>query len=432
MTYDPKKYKDQFPRGLFEFENKLLQTWDDSHRLFALNTVPQKKEIIQLASGLTLEKGNIKLARGFSNYMITTIDPALRKIDINFLFGKPRYPLEIFESLPNPKYLTNLGYFYLTDNEKYDPVKPPKVRIGNLVIQNGKVINLPILDRSAILLDNNGQIDLKFIRSRGTVLMGDATFTWKGSKSDNTGDLIIYNSSNIEMDYINHPVMGPSRTAKKTFISPPKGGKLLICKRTSFGFVVDRITKLKTVINDKDMVIEADENLKVSLRSKLEIIDIDNIDIKMIKAGVSAGPMIYRDSKKTAAQVQMEKFGIDMANPNNPHEPEKKMARGVLIKLKDGRVVSLLVDGIPQAANIYPGITLKELSNFIFTKYHNIETVICTDPSSTMKCIYRHKGVAEVFGNLHYLAHKREPNGEVKFWPNGRLGRKINSMLVVY
>ena len=121
-----------------------------------------------------------------------------------------------------------------------------------------------------------------------------------------------------------------------------------------------------------------------------------------------------------------------MANPNNPHEESKKLARGGIVKLPDRIIASVLIDGIPQAGAVYPGVTLKEFGNFIKDKYPNYESAIATDPSSSVKAVFEEDGKPNVFGNLHYLAHEKDKNGNIKFWPNGRLGRKFNSALVVY
>lgn len=433
MGYDPEKYKDLFPLGLFEFKDKPIATWFDSHRLFALNAVPQEDCEKVLSPGLTVKKGHIKQGTGFSNFMIFEIDPGKRALNIKFFKDKMYYPLEAFEELKGAKLVTNAGYFYLTDDEEMDPIAPPKVRTGNLVIEEGELINLPILDRSAIIILKDGSVNIKFLEGRGELLLNGGRYKWVGSKSKNKGESItVYNSSNIGIPIVNDPVMGPSRMAKETYVGTKPEFLLAVCKRSDGKYIVEEISGTKVLINDKDMVMEVPENLGVKVGDTAEFLSVDGLDLKEVKTAVSTGPMLPPSYEETTEQVRKEFSIPDMANPNNPHEETKKLARGCLVKLKDGRLCSILIDGIPQAGDIYPGVTLKELVEFVKVHYPDYESAIATDPSSSVKVVFDEEGKIEVFGNLHYLAHKKDESGKLEFWPNGRLGRKFNSALVVY
>ncbi len=434
MGYDPKKYKDLFPLGLFEYENKPIDTWFDSHKLFALNVTPAKEEEKELASGLIAKKGNIKQGKGFSNFMIFEIDPGKRKLNIEFFKDKMYYPIEVFEKLKDPKLVTNAGYFYLTDDEQKDPVAPPNVRTGNLVVEDGRLINLPVLDRSAIIILKDGSVNIKFLRAFGEVLINGNKHKWVGSKTGGVFDdvVTVYNSSNIEIPIVDDPVMGPSRMVKETFIEPEEKKRLAVCKSQGGRFVVEGIFDTKVSINDKDMVIAVPESIKIKEGDLIEFLTVDNLSLKDVQTAVSAGPMILSSFDQTLIQAEKEFSVPDMANPNNPHEEAKKLARGCLVKLKDGRLCSILIDGIPQAGPIYPGATLKEFLDFINERYPGFESAIATDPSSSVKAVFQSGENIEVFGNLHYLAHKKDVSGNLTFWPNGKLGRKFNSALVVY
>lgn len=433
MSYDPKKYRDLFPLGLFEFQDKPISTWFDSHRLFALNAIPQKEDEKILSPGLKVKKGHIKQGSGFSNFMIFEIDPKERALSVEFFEDGMYYPLEAFEKLQDPKLVTNAGYFYLTDDEEMDPIAPPKVRTGNLVVEGGKLINLPVLDRSAIVILNDGSVNIKFLEAKGELLLNGNKYGWVGSKSKGNGEsIVIYDSSNIEIPIVKDPVMGPSRMAKETYIDNVPGFILAICKRFEGKYIVEEISKTKVLINDKDLVIRISEKIAVKAGDILEFISVDSLKLEDVKTAVSTGPMLFPSYEKTRQQVEKEFSIPDMANPNNPHEETKKLARGCLVKLKDGRLCSVLIDGIPQAGDIYPGVTLKELIEFVNTHYPDYESAIATDPSSSVKVVFREGNKTEIFGNLHYLAHKKDKSGKLDFWPNGKLGRKFNSALVVY
>lgn len=434
MSYSPLDYKDLFPQGLFEYSSKPIKTWADSHRLFALNMRPFKNESITIAQGLIAKMGYIKQKGGFSNYMIFEIDPRIRKVKLEFFQDKMLYPINAFYGLDNPLLLTNAGYFYLTDNEKEDSVSPPKVRTGNMVFSEGNLINLPVLDRSSIVVHKNGQIDILFLKAKGEVEIDGKRLKWIGSKSlsSKKGDVVVYNSSNVEIEIVNDPVMGPSRKVKNVHIKAKRDSSLYVCERENNAFVVtDRVYK-KTLINDKEMVLEISNKIEVGKGSKMEFLSIDSLNTKDVDSAVSTGPLFFKTFKQTEKQVNKEFSVSDMANPLNPHEKDKKLARGCLVKLRDGRLASVLVDGIPQAGKIYQGVTLKEFVAFIKLHYPNFESALATDPSSSMKAVYRQGNKINIFGNLHYLAHKRDEKGNIIFWPNGKKGRKLNSVLVVY
>lgn len=434
MGYNPKDYRKLFPLGLFEFEKKPINTWFDSHKLFALNTIPLKEEEKDLAPGLKVKKGFIKQKGGFSNFMIFEIDPEKRKVNIEFLKDKMYYPFQVFGKLKNPKLLTNAGYFYLTDDERRDPVSPPKVRTGNMVVENGELINLPILDRSSIVISKDGEVNMYFLKSKGELLLNGKSYGWVGSKSidKNNESFVVYNSSNIEIPVVNDPVMGPSRMAKETFIKPRMGRILATCERFGGKYKIIEICKESVLINDKDMVVEISEKIKVRLKDTLDFISVDNLSLKNVKTAVSVGPMLLHSYRKTKKQVEKEFSISDMANPNNPHDETKKLSRGCLLKLEDGKLCSILVDGIPQAGDIYQGVTLEEFVNFINDRYPKYESGVATDPSSSVKVVFLEDNKPVVFGNLHYLAHKKDKDGRLSFWPNGKMGRKLNSALVIY
>lgn len=434
MGYDPKKYSELFPKGLFEFQNKPIKTWFDSHKLFALNTTPLEEKEETIAPGLKRVQGSLKQKNGFSNFMIFETDLTKRKVEIEFFKSNMLYPLEAFKKLNNPKLLTNGGYFYLTDDESRDPVAAPQVRTGNLVVQKGKLVNLPILDRSAIVIKKDGTVNIKFLKAKGKVLLNNRRLNWVGSKTDYPvkDSLVVYNSSNIEIPVVEDPVMGPSRMAQVTDVDPEIGRKLLVCKKENNFFKVVKVKNFKVMINDKDMVVSVPDTLEVEVGDRLEFKSIDNLKLKDVKTAVSTGPTMFKSLSKTQKQVEKEFSVPDMANPNNPHDEAKKLARGALVKLNDTKVASILIDGIPQAGDIYPGVTLSEFVKFIKSKYPSFKSAIATDPSSSVKVIYKDKKDISVFGNLHYLAHKKDKNGNIEFWPNGKLGRKLNSALVVY
>lgn len=432
MSYNPKNYAEFFPRGYFGFDKKSMKTWNDSHELFARNKHPFKKRSEKVAEGLVLKTGHIKQKKGFSNYKIFEIDLKKRKIDIS-VSELMIYPLDAHKKLGNPLLLTNLGYFYLTTYPNLDPIGPPKIKTGNMVIVRGKVTNLPVVNRSAFIKLVDGKVELDFVRARGKAKLSDGVYDWVGSLTSykKEGRIVVYTSNNLKLDWTIHPVIGPFRKAVKTYVKPSSKTKLAVCKLDKGRLMVSEITKKKILLNDKYAILEFGSNINLRKNEYVEVLSIDNRSFENIQSAVSIGPMIMDSAEDTLKQAKKEMFAKDMSTPSNPHRKNLKLARGCLVKLSGRKLALILIDGIPQVADIYPGVTLEELVAFVNTTYPKHKVAVCTDPSSTMKAVYTKDGKVEIFGNLHYLAYKQKKGGVKKFWPNGKLGRKINSMLVV-
>lgn len=432
MSYNPHQYKHLFKRGLFDYPDRELSNWNESHRLFALNQEPHARESKKIAPGLILRRGHLPIGRGFSNYLIFEIDTRERIVETHYS-AKPIHPLTAFCDLKKALALINLGYFYLTTHENLDEVKPPSIRVCNLAIFKNRIINLPITNRSAFLHLKDGSFDLTFVRARGKLKINDERLFWAGSKTKYNGDVIVYNSSNLEITNVNHPIIGPYRTANRTYLTTKKGKKYVICKITNGRIKVLAVTaaRSKLLINRCHLILEVDRNLKIKKGAQVIFETFDQYPFEEVEFAVSIGPILKEKAKEREKQVAAEGLDNDPFLSNRPHREEVNLARGCLVKLSRHKLATVLVDGIPQAGDIYPGVTLGQLAAFVNKLYPQHQIAVCNDPANTLKAVYLNDQEPHVFGNTHYLAYRRLKNGKVKFWPNGRLGRKMHTMLVV-
>lgn len=436
MSYQPSKYRHFFPLGLFDAPEKLT-TWEQSHRLFALNQVRQKGNSLKVTEGLILKKGHIEFGKGFSNYQCWEIDPFKRKVA--FLYApKGVYPINIFKKTPKCLVCTTLGYFYLTTNEEEDEVSPPVVRVNNFFVFNGRLYQLPVVDRSTIIITKPGGIILKFLKAKGTLKIGNVEYRWRGGKAIKdkmpVDEVVVYTASSGKIEPYIDPIIGPGRLAKKVS-TPPKRVDFVIRNIRGRMKIVKISPNGKTLVGEGHMVLSFPKKLgkKIPKGELLSKITVDGLNVENIQHAVSIGPKTFKNDKKRIQQLEIEGHDNDEFLCNRIHEEGKKAARGCLVELKDGRLVVVLIDGIPQAGEIYPGVTPRELVNFVSEKYPDKKHVFAIDPGATMKSVHRGRNNQTiVFGNTHYLKYKYFPDGRIKFAPNGIRGRKAYTFLGVF
>lgn len=436
MGYVVSRYKKLFPLGTFDAP-KVLKTWDDSHRLFALNQVRERRAQETLAPGIVMKKGNIDLkGGGFSNYRCYEIDT--RKGNLQVVFhNQGEFPVKAFQKKPGLKLLTTLGYFYFTTNPKADEIHSPQIKVNNFFVHQGQLLQLPTVDRSAFIIFKNGKVEIPFIHACGTLKIGQKKFKWRGAKTLESDfppreELVVYNGSASVIEPYDDPIIGPGRLAKRTLT--PKDSQDLIIFLKNKKLVVSQIKDGLTEVTKGLMILSGHKTLlsKVKKGDVLSDVVVDGLKVQEIFDAVSVGPRISQDKEKRIDQLLQENLDDDKALCNRPHREGMKLARAFLAKLKNGKIVSVLIDGIPQAGNIYPGVTPQEGADFIFKEYPQAQEVVATDPGGTMKSVYRDgSGKTQVFGNLHYLDYRYQKNGKIDFWPNGYYGRKAVTFLGV-
>lgn len=437
MGYLVSKYKHLFPQGTFNAP-KVLDTWEQSHLLFARNQVREKRSRQILTAGFVLSRGHTKFSDGgFSNYYCFEIDP--QKIGIHILCSNDgEFPVNVFRKNPNLRFLTTLGYFYFTTNPAVDEISPPEIKVNNLFIHHGQIFQLPVTNRSACVIFKNGKVEIPFIKAEGTLKIGQKEFKWRGvktlkNKTLSQNELLVYNGSVGVIEPYDDPIIGPGRLAKK--VLTPKGGRVdLIVSIKGEKLQVSEIREGLTEVTRGLSIISGSKNLlgEIKKGDLLKDIVIDKFKVDEISEAVSVGPRIFKDKVKREKQLEAEGLEDDKALCNRPHREGLKLARAFLVKLKNGHLVSILIDGIPQAGNIYPGVAPQEAADFIFREYPATEVAVATDPGGTMKVVYRDQdGKIQVFGNLHYLDYRYNRDGTIDFWPNGYLGRKAVTFLGV-
>lgn len=437
MSYLISRYKHLFPLGTFDAP-KRITNWNQSHRLFALNQTRDKKSQQPLAPGLILKKGHIEFKNGFINYRCLEIDPSKRKVRVIFK-NKSEYPVKVFAETPKIKSLSTLGYFYLTTNPQKDEIPAPKIKVNNLFIHQEKLYQLPVVNRTAVAVYKDGRVALSFVEAKGSLKIGRQSFKWMGAKtmkSDclSSDEVVVYTASAGRVIPYVDPVMGPGRLAKKV-LTPKQGIIDFIINNGGEKLKVVAIKKTGgTEVTRGQMILSGEEKLlgKIKVGDYLSAVKIDNFKQKEIFDAVSIGPQLFQDRKKRIEQALAEGLENDESLCNRPHREGIKLARTALVILKDGRIVVVIVDGIPQAGDLYPGVTPQELANFIFEKYPRTTKVVATDPGGSAKMVYREKKETVVFGNLYYLKYKYLKDGSLKFAPNGRNGRKAVTFLGVF
>lgn len=437
MSYLVSRYKHLFPLGTFGAPSRIT-TFDQSHRLFALNQTRENFGQKKLAEGLVLKKGHIDFKKGFTNYRCLEIDPKKRKVRVLFE-NKSQYPVKVFKKTKKILGLATLGYFYFTTNPKEDEIPTPKIKVNNLFIHQGRLYQLSVVNRTAVAIYQSGRVELPFVEAKGTLKISDKKFSWRGAKNLekyclSPGEIVVYTASAGRVIPYVDPIMGPGRLAKKVLtpkqgvidlIIDNRGGKLRVAVIKKGGGT--EVTKGLMVLSGEEKLLKG-----VKIGAVLSEIQINNLNQNEILDAVNVGPRLFKDKKKRIQQSIAEGHENDESLCNRPHREGIKLARSALATLKDGRIVTIIVDGIPQAGDIYPGVTPQELADFAFESYPSATKVVATDPGGSAKMVYREDTKTVVFGNTYYLKYKYLKDGSLKFAPNGRNGRKVVTLLGVF
>lgn len=430
MSYNPHNYKHLFPKGLFGYPNRKLSNWKESQRLFALNQEPQDSESKEVAPGLVLKKDHLKIGSGFSNYVIFEIDTGIRRMESHFS-SQAVYLIDVFRKRGDCLALLNLGYYYLTTYPELDTVKPPRIKPNNLVVSKGKLINLPVINRSAFICLKSGEVRLGLVAALGVVEVNKRKLSWVGSKTGEAGEVVVYNSSNIEIINENHPIMGPYRTPRETYIRPQAGNKFVVCSLRDGKVRAIRLARDRLLINQHDLVLEVGQNLKVEEGDLIDFRTFDRYRFNEVFSATSIGPILRKKEEERVEQARAEGLDNDPFLSNSPHREGLNLARACLVDIGHGKLATVSIDGIPQAGSIYPGVTPAQLADFTNELYPGHRVAVCTDPSNTVRVVYTNEDKTHIFGNTHYLAYKRLKSGKMKFWPNGEKGREVYTMLSI-
>ncbi len=315
----------------------------------------------------------------------------------------------------------NFGSFFLSDD-----LLNPYTSFYNLTINGGEVLQLPSNNRPC-LLTHAGELQHFFVLARGSLRIGDRSFTWTGSHNQNDADLTAFGMFDLTILKSSFADLSSNR---RTVIE----SRHVVCtsKQKSLAFKLHNgHSVIETVTNQP---IDLTQYAFV-LRGKADLLDgilpgqiIDNIEMGTQRFGVeddvcsasfSLGKSKAELEDNLRQQLVYQKDGLP-----KPLSDDYLKSWSVVLETKD-KMVFFINDARPKIKN-QSGITVFELQELLSRRF-DYSWACVGDSGQSSKLMLINGANREVYGNMHYQNYRQEP----PTW-DGENGRPIPVALLAY
>ncbi len=318
--------------------------------------------------------------------------------------------------------VTGGGFFFLADIAS----GLPRQLALNLAAVDGKVRNLPVIDREAVVL-NGRNLSAELISSLGVLSINGRELSWSGSLTSYETEAKVFGNGNAVITHEYDEATGSVRVLDERSRFTPAiksegmvdigfiawGDGTFLGKETSLTGGVD--------IFAHDVVVRCSQKyLTEDLEMKVHTIGSIAVD-GPVKAALSVGPML-----KTP-DFESHPINKDSALGGKPPFLERPLARTALYESEDGTVHVRLFDGRPGSI-ICPGVTPSEVSEFIQAEGDTAWGCFL-DPGQTAKLCVRLNSSVESLGNRHYLKWVAKPGKKYVWVP--KIGRPTASVITL-
>lgn len=310
----------------------------------------------------------------------------------------------------------------------------------NLHLQENRLIQIPVIDKSAILIKGNGSIEMKFLYGEGAVVIGNFRIGWVGARSKKYNYFyarercIAYNSFCRGLLLVKNRVTGTkklfdqnrSRTPidrkKVDLVIGEKEGALRIIK-------INETTGTHLFEGNFILSIPVKHIKEVKLGDRVTIKSIDSIDPTEYKYGATGSPLLGPDVKKARNSILPERSVQTRTLENKgAYQKNVKFCRSCIVKDKD-KAVFFLADA-RKGKKGQEGLSLYMLGNLLAELYPNLISAVNVDGGSAPKLIVNKEDGYDVLGNLQYKKWPTKMNP--KFTWNGYYGRKVPAIIYTY
>lgn len=324
---------------------------------------------------------------------------------------------------PDVRAATGGGFFFLADKASAMPRQPGL----NLALQGGRLRGLPVVDREAVLI-NNERLSAKHLQALGTLSIGETELSWSGSLTQHetgakifaTGNSIIAHVQNDETGSIRvldegsryTPAIDDDDTVDVGFVLR-EDGVFAGIKSSASGYLD---------IFSYDVVVRTHERHIHCGLPNMRVLTLGGIALDgSLRGALSVGPLLETEDF-TAHPINK-----DLSLGGKPPFLDVPLARTVLYGTADEKVHIQLFDGRPGSA-IFPGVTPRDAAR-LARQNEDVTWGCFLDPGQTAKLVVRGENDAESYGNTHYLRWPTEPGGKFVWTPKS--GRPVASMITL-
>ena len=314
---------------------------------------------------------------------------------------------------------------------------PPDIAY-NLHVENGSVFQLPVADKTALLIDEAGHLTMSFLQSRGTLTLQHHVYSWAGSLSHRSNDdslpttLVAYNAYNAGLLRVPHDITGTRQlcdpTSSFTPLTPTRTDLVFRHDGTSLRLTLKRPNG-STHVFSGHLLLSAPNWLADTFEvgSAISSVTLSGVPLSQV-TGATSGAILTQNDDETernilASQVIQTRDAQGRAVvTGNP-----RFCRACIIEQPWGWTL-LLADARKGVVG-QSGLTIAELRRMVHSMYPTYQRLTNVDGGHAAKMIIKRDGECHVYGNLHYKIWPTRSNP--RFVWDGYHGRRIPAILSV-
>lgn len=310
----------------------------------------------------------------------------------------------------------------------------------NLHIENKKLIQIPSVDKPAILIDPKQKVSMKYLFAIGKISVGKLTIEWVGAKSKkynyfyarNRG--VIYNSYCRGLLLLKNEVTGTKKYFDKERSFTPKDRRkidIIVGEKGNKLKVISMNRNTKTHLFEGNFILSLPKRYTndIKLGDTVQIESIGEINPAKFVYGSTGSPLLVPNVKEARKNILADR-GIQTRSEGGKgaYRKDGKFCRSCIIK-SSGKTIFFLADA-RKGMKGQEGLSIYMLRYILAHLYPNFDSAVNVDGGNAPKLIVDRDGDYDVLGNLQYKKWPTESNP--KFTWDGFRGRKVPAIIYTY
>ncbi|MEH6373916.1 hypothetical protein V7793_06115 [Streptomyces sp. KLMMK] len=399
-----------------------IQSLAHDQRAFAVRAPARRRT---LAPGIRLQTASVDLGGDcFTNVFTLRADLDLARAEV--VSAADGFHLRDHVGADAALAAVSGSFSFISDDPSYQPAEP----CLDFCCRAGEIVSLPTAAKPAFLV-HRGQPLIDTLNATGTLSLQGQPHRWIGSKTPRPGDrhrpgaFTVFGAANCRVRYRDHPRTGFIRHVQPTSNITPLDPSVIdgvVSWRPGAGH---RVTSVHpgggADLFAGNFVLRAECTWAGHLEpgARVEINEIDGLDVRHMECGVSLGPSVA-DAARGLTTSYDECLG---ASPFR----DARYAR-TLIALHGPDLVHLVLDGAPLS---YPfrGVTPREAAAICTAEGLDPHSTYHLDGGGSSKIAFLEEGTTRVLGSMHYLKWPSSPDEPFRW--QGLDGRVLRSGFTV-
>ena len=378
----------------------------------------QKRKIV---FGINYSQETVKLGNErFTNLHWVELDKNKFKFDLSS--KTLPIPLKDFDTAKGKLVAgINFGSFFLSDD-----IISPAVPFYNLLIDNGRVCQLPSNCRPALVTEN-GKLRELYVPAKGTLNIGGKTFTWTGSHGTTNSELAVFGMFDIDIIKTSVNGLTPRREMinETRFVTCTSSELLLAINLNDGRPEIVRISNQPVDLTQVAFVLRGSVNLlkMCQIGERVTNLEIEQCRLDQDCDACSASFSLGKTRDELVENLKQQLIYPKDSEPK-PLSAGYLKSWSVVLETKDS-VIFFINDARPKVRN-QDGITVFELQDILRKKFEYLWACV-GDSGQSSKLMVINGDTRDIYGNMHYKNY----DGQIPVW-NGLNGRPIPIALLAY